>query len=108
MQPMIDSKRTQIGEICQQFQVDRLELFGSATSDTFDPRRSDIDFLVDFAPVDDRDLFHRYFGLNEALEQLFGRKVDLVMVGAMTNPYFIETVNRTRQPVYAAEVAQTA
>ena len=107
MQPLIESRRAQVVEICRRFQVRRLDLFGSAASDGFDPQRSDVDFVVDFAPGG-RDLFHRYFGLNEALESLFGRKVDLVMVGAMTNPYFIESVNRTRQPVYAAEVAETS
>lgn len=107
MQPLIESKRAQVAEICRRFQVRRLELFGSAASDEFDPQRSDVDFVVDFAPGG-RDLFHLYFGLSEALEGLFGRKVDLVMEGAMTNPYFIESVNRTRQPVYAAEVAETS
>jgi predicted nucleotidyltransferase len=108
MQPLIDSRRLQLAEICRRFQVRRLDLFGSAASGEFDPHRSDIDFVVDFDPAGDDDLFHRYFGLNQALEELFGRKVDLVMVGAMKNPYFIESVNRTRQPVYAAEVAQTS
>ena len=30
------------------------------------------------------------------------------MVGAMENPYFIESVNKTRQLVYAASLAETA
>ena len=107
MQQLIESKRAQVAEICRRFQVRRLDLFGSAASDEFDPQKSDVDFVVDFSPGA-RDLFHLYFGLNEALESLFGKKVDLVMVGAMTNPYFIESVNRTRQPVYAAEVAETS
>ena len=102
MQPIMESGRAQVAEICRQFQVRRLDLFGSAASDEFDPHRSDIDFVVDFGPDGEKDLFHRYFGLNQALEGLFGRKVDLVMVGAMTNPYFNESVNLTRQPVYAA------
>ena len=56
----------------------------------------------------DDDLFGRYFGLNEALEQLFACKVDLVMVGALKNPYFVESVNRSRRPVYASPLAQGA
>ena len=40
------------------------------------------------APEAQPDLFNRYFGLNEALAALFGRKVDLVMPGGMVNPCF--------------------
>ena len=96
-----------IPDICRRYGVCRLELFGSATTEAFDPARSDLDFLVDF-DARTSDLFHRYFGLKESLEALFGREVDLVMVGAMRNPRFIESVNRTSQLVYLAENAQAA
>ncbi len=36
------------------------------------------------------------------------RNVDLVMLGALANPYFIESVNRTRKLVYAAPVREAA
>ncbi|MBI4757039.1 MAG: nucleotidyltransferase domain-containing protein [Betaproteobacteria bacterium] len=108
MASVIDGQRDELIGLCRRYGVRRLELFGSATGDAFDPQRSDIDFVVDFDPAGHQDLFHRYFGLNAELERLLGRKVDLVMVGAMRNPYFIESVNRTRQLVYAAPLAQTA
>jgi hypothetical protein len=54
------------------------------------------------------DMFERYFGLKESFEALFGRPVDLVMAGAMRNPYFIESANRSRRPVYASALASTA
>ena len=66
------------------------------------------DFVVDFGPGQQPDLFNRYFGLNEALAALFGRKVDLAMAGGMVNPYFIDSVNRTRKPVYARPLAEAA
>ena len=106
MNKVLDQHREAIAVLCRRFGVRRLELFGSGTSQEFDPQRSDLDFLVDFGADGDHDLFHRYFGLNEALEELLGRKVDLVMVGALSNPFFIESVNKTRQNVYAAEVTQ--
>ena len=62
-----------------------------------------------FLPHDNpTDLFRRYFGFKEALEALFGRAVDLVMIGAMRNPYFIESVNKTRRLIYEAQDAQAA
>src|SRR5512143_3224435 len=92
----------EIPELCRRYGVARLELFGSAATDAFDPERSDIDFLIEF-DEDPTDLFKPYFGLKEALEALFGRAVDLVMIGAMRNPYFIESVNKTRRFVYEAQ-----
>jgi uncharacterized protein len=108
MQNLIDPHREEIQRLCHQFGVQRLDLFGSAADDSFDPQRSDIDFVVDFGPGAQPELFNRYFGLNEALAALLGRKVDLVMAGAMVNPYFIASVSRTRQPVYARPLAETA
>ena len=108
MSPLLHAHRVQLAAACQTFGVRKLEVFGSAASTEFDPEHSDIDLLVDFDLSGDDDLFGRYFGLNEALEQLFACKVDLVMVGALKNPYFVESVNRSRRPVYASPVAQGA
>jgi len=80
----------------------RLEVFGSAATSKFDPNHSDVDFHVEFGTGARTDLFHCYFGLQASLEQLLGRHVDLVMAGALKNPYFIQSVNETRQLVYAA------
>lgn len=107
MASILDPHLAEIAELCRRYDVRRLELFGSATTDAFDPRTSDFDFLLDFK-ANASNLFDRYFGLKESLEALYGREVDLVMVGAMNNPYFIDSVNKTRQLVYAAEDAQAA
>jgi len=108
MPTLIDPQLAEVSALCRRYGVRKLELFGSATTGAFDSRTSDLDFLIDFDPGGDESLFHRYFGLNEDLEALFGRKVDLVMVGTLKNPYFIDSVNKTRQTVYAAPVAEAA
>ena len=108
MPTLIDPQLADVSALCRRYGVRKLELFGSATNGAFDPQTSDLDFLIDFDPGGEESLFHRYFGLKEALQALFGRKVDLVMVGALENPYFIESVNKTRQTVYAPPVAEAA
>lgn len=108
MDTIIENHLAVVHQLCRQFGVQRLDVFGSAAGDRFDPQRSDIDLIVDFGPGQQPDLFNRYFGLNEALAALFGRKVDLVMAGGMVNPYFIDSVNRTRKPVYARPLAEAA
>ena len=97
----ISSHREELRELCRRFHVRRLDLFGSAAGDDFDPERSDLDFLVEFEP-EGRDAFKTYFGLKELLEALFGRSVDLVERSAIRNPYFKESVERSREPIFEA------
>ena len=105
---LIEQHRPAVADLCRRFGVQSLEVFGSAADGNFDPAHSDIDFLVAFSAEDQGSLFHRYFGLSEALEQLFGRKIDLVSAAALSNPYFIASVNRSRQAVYASSLAEAA
>lgn len=77
-------------------------MFGSAVDGSWNPERSDLDFLVEFLPEAAGRIFHGYFDLKEAFERLFGRKVDLVMPGAIRNPYFRKAVNQQRRVLYAA------
>jgi len=42
----------------------------------------------------------RVLGFAEALEKLFGRRVDLITEESMRNPYFRSHVQATRQIVY--------
>ena len=98
---MVQEKMAELTALCRRFQVVRLELFGSAAKQgSFDPGRSDIDFLVEFAPATS-GFADRYFGLLEALEELFGRHVDLVETKAITNRFFLQSVSRSCELLYA-------
>ncbi|WP_262852912.1 nucleotidyltransferase family protein [Mumia quercus] len=91
--------RDEIAALCQRHRVTRLTLFGSAATDDFDPRHSDIDFLAEFtseARLDD------YFALKADLEELFGRPVDLVARRSLENPFFAAAVRETAEDVYLA------
>ena len=108
MNPLIQQNLSQVADLCGRFGVEALDVFGSAASDAPLTPPNDLDFLVEFSQADSGSLFHRYFGLMEALEQLFDRKIDLVSAVASTNPYFIASVNQSLQPVYASPRAQAA
>jgi uncharacterized protein len=73
----VDSHREELRALCRRFHVRQLDLFGSAARGDFDPEHSDIDFLVEFDRSASLHAFDAYFGLKEALEELFGRPVDL-------------------------------
>ena len=98
----LEDQRVAIEDLCRQFAVRRLEAFGSAVLGSFDPATSDVDFLVEFdetAPIGRADA---YFGLQEGLQRLLGRNVDLVVISAVRNPYFLEHIERSRTLLYAA------
>lgn len=100
---MVEDKLAEIGELCRRHGVARLDLFGSAAGEGFDPEGSDLDFVVSFEPRDPSRLFQRYFGLEEDLAALFGLKVDLVMEGAVgKNRRFAKSVEENRMPLYGS------
>jgi len=103
MNALVEAKRVELNELCMRCSVRRLELFGSAAVGTrFDSETSDLDFLVEFLPVPEGKYFDTYFSLLEGLENLFRRPVDLVILGAIRNPYFLQAVNQSRTLLYAA------
>jgi uncharacterized protein len=89
-------------ELCSRYKVRRLELFGSAAVGRDRPGESDLDFLVEFDPLPSGRYADTYFGLLENLQQLFGRPVDLVVASAIRNPYFRDSVERTKTLVYGS------
>lgn len=102
MLSLIEAHRSEIAELCRRYQVQRLDVFGSAARVTdFDPARSDVDLLVRYLPEREPD-FGAYLELRDALADRLGRPVDLVMDTAVENPFIRAGIERSRQPVYAA------
>ncbi len=99
---LIEQHRRPLEELCRKYRVKTLEVFGSAANGQWKPESSDLDFLVDYFPLEEGKIAHDYFGLLHDLEDLFHRKIDLVMRVAIRNRYFLEGVNRSRQVIYAA------
>jgi uncharacterized protein len=78
-------------------------VFGSATdAAAFDPRMSDLDFLVEFDDLTPAERADSYLGLLLDLEALFARPVDLIETSAIENPYFLRAIAASRQTIYAA------
>ena len=100
MHPTIRARRAELDTLCRRHRVQRLELFGSAATERH--AIGDLDFLVEFEALDPGGYADAYFGLLEDLEHLFGRSVDLVMTSAVTNPYFLENIARSRTEIYGS------
>jgi uncharacterized protein len=102
MNAVITERRADLDQICRKFQVRKLALFGSALGSEFDEERSDVDLLVDFLPMDPRQRVDAYFGLLQELERLFERRVDLVELRAVRNPYLRHNIESTQETLYGA------
>ena len=102
MTPTIHKQGPELRRLCRHFHVHRLDLFGSAAMGEYDAQKSDMDFVVEFLPEALPAYADIYFGLLEALEQLFGKPVDLVVGSTITNPYLLQSVEETKKPVYEA------
>ncbi len=100
---LIQRHQAEIATLCRRQGIHRLDVFGSAATGQFDVRTSDVDFIAEF---DDSSpaggLLDRYLELATRLEALLGTAVDIITPRSMRNPYFRESVNSSRETVYAA------
>ena len=110
MRPEIAQHLPALRDLCIKHRIRELYLFGSAATDdgSFDPSRSDVDLLVDFLDDDLGPWMKKYFDFKRDCEILFGREVDVMMLGALrdqhsrASPYFRSAVEQSKVPVYVA------
>lgn len=102
MNPIIEAHRDELSAACREFQVDRLEAFGSVVRGDFDPARSDVDFIVSFHLPGEKGYADRYLGLAERLERIFARRVDLITERSIRNPIFRRSIEPERMLIYGA------
>jgi len=101
MQGLIQDKLNDLKKLCQDYDVKTLYVFGSACTDKFNDK-SDIDILISFKDLSIEKYTDNYFELHYKLEELFNRKIDLLTENSLSNPYFIESIEETKQLLYAA------
>ncbi|OHE76817.1 MAG: hypothetical protein A3F67_02610 [Verrucomicrobia bacterium RIFCSPHIGHO2_12_FULL_41_10] len=102
--PFVAALLPEIKTLCERQGVERMSLFGSATTEHFSVTTSDVDCLVKFCNSGklDLSLADRYFGLIEGLERTLERPVDIVFEGSMRNPIFREVVEKSKVLIYDA------
>ncbi|MFH1738311.1 MAG: nucleotidyltransferase family protein [bacterium] len=90
--------REQIAEFCQRNRIRKISLFGSVLRNDFGPE-SDVDVLVEFEPGATPGF--GFFGFQEELSELLGRRVDLHTPGFLSK-YFRDEVMREAKVLYDA------
>jgi uncharacterized protein len=101
MQSILKENIRVIQELCRTYDVKKMYAFGSVCTYNFD-NDSDIDILILFKDISIEKYTDNYFELYYKLEELFKRKIDLLPENSLSNPFFIESINETRQLLYAA------
>lgn len=101
MQGFIKDKLKDLKKLCQDYDIKTMHLFGSVCTDKFNDE-SDIDLLISFKDISIDKYTDNYFELHYQLEKLFNRKIDLLTETSFLNPYFIESIEETKQLLYAA------
>ncbi|HKQ50293.1 MAG TPA: nucleotidyltransferase family protein [Phycisphaerae bacterium] len=89
-----------IKPLCARWKIREFAIFGSALRDDFGPE-SDVDVLVSFEPGAGWSLWD-LFDLQDELEALYGRHVDLIEKEALRNPFRKHEILSTRRVLYAA------
>lgn len=100
MAPRIELDAETIRKFCARWKVSELSLFGSVLREDFGSH-SDVDVLVSFSPDACWSLFD-LVDMEEELESLFGRKVDLVETVGLRNPFRRKAILESRQVIHAA------
>lgn len=90
----------EIEAFCRKWKIKEFALFGSVLREDFRPD-SDVDVLVTFEP-DGGFTFENFVEIQEEIEGIFGRKVDLVEKGHIRNPFRRYEILTTKEVVYAA------
>ena len=94
---LLQAKLEPLRELCERYGVERLELFGSAARGEFDPAKSDLDFIVQMKGRREPGYARRFYEFAEAIEALYGRRVDLLTELMIKNPYFKAEVEKERR-----------
>ena len=102
MTRVLEGHRPELVELCRRYRVRRLDVFGSAARGDFNEHSSDVDLLVELDDLPHADRADAYLGFLTAVEALLRRRVDLVELGAVRNPYLRRGIEESRELVYAA------
>jgi predicted nucleotidyltransferase len=94
----IQIPKERITDFCRRHHIRKLAIFGSALRDDFGPD-SDVDVLVEFEPGHVPGL--AFFGIEQELSAILGRKVDLNTAGFLS-PEIRKVVLKEAEVQYVA------
>jgi predicted nucleotidyltransferase len=104
---IVEKNISEISEACSQYNVALLQLFGSAAREIDFTDKSDLDFLVSFHPFTEGDpnkncirKVENLKRLQEKLESITQRKVDMIEENSIRNKYLRYFINKDKVLIY--------
>lgn len=103
MDKLITENLASIKTLCKEHHVKELYLFGSASRKDF-RESSDVDFLYVFdkQKIEKGQYADNYFDLLFNLQNLLGKKIDLVSLSNLNNQFFIQSIEKDKMKLYEA------
>lgn len=96
----LQKKMPEIIRLLKEHKVKSAYLFGSATKGTISGN-SDIDLLVSLKyGLEPAEAGEYLWELQEKLQELLNREVDLLTEHSLKNPWFIKEINTTKVQIY--------
>jgi predicted nucleotidyltransferase len=101
MNRILSDNIEELKRLCIIYNVRSMYAFGSVCTDKFN-NNSDIDILISFKELSIEEYTDNYFDLHYRLQEIFNRKIDLLTVNSLSNPYLIKGIEQTKKLIYAA------
>lgn len=95
---LVEDHLAELRRLCTEHNIRRLHLFGSAAVGEFTDH-SDLDFLVEFKPEAYESTWF-YIDVLLELQKMFDRKIDLLDIETLDNPFLAKSVNETKVLLY--------
>ncbi|HQK68919.1 MAG TPA: nucleotidyltransferase domain-containing protein [Bacteroidales bacterium] len=86
--------------LCKNHNVKYLYAFGSAVSDKFDDKASDLDFVVEIESKDPIERGENLISLWDNFETFFNRRVDLLTDASIRNPFLRKNIDSSKILIY--------
>jgi uncharacterized protein len=96
----ISKNQNDFALLCKAHNVRYLYAFGSSVTEKFNPKKSDIDLLVEIDSNDPVDRGEKLLSLWDVFESFFKRRVDLLTESSIRNPFLRKSIDSTKVLIY--------
>ena len=96
----LEKHREELIDLCRKNHVERMFVFGSVLNESFSSE-SDVDFLIKIKEMPVEVYTDSFFHIYNGLQEILNRKIDLLTERSISNPYFLDEINRTKTLIYS-------
>jgi hypothetical protein len=95
----LNTHKEELQSLCKKLKIKSLYAFGSVVKNVSHDY-NDLDFIVNIVEEDPISYSDKYFDLKENLKSIFDKPIDLLEEKAITNPHFLNAINKYKVKIY--------